>query len=106
VGGSGSLMRRCAVAAGLNGTAGAIAIGGGAAAVAAGSPTVPSGFSISTLAAGGSLSKPDDITQLGNHLFVSFQNGVGAKGEQLPAAAGQAPCRSSRWPVRRSPGGP
>ncbi len=84
MGGSGSLMRRCAVAAGLSGTAGAIAIGGGAAAVKAGSPTVPSGFSISTLAAGGSLSKPDDITQLGNHLFVSFQNGVGAKGEPAP----------------------
>jgi len=45
---------------------------------------VPSGFSISTLAAGGSLSKPDDITQLGNHLFVSFQKGVGAKGEPAP----------------------
>jgi len=84
VGESGSLMRRCAVAAGLSVTAGALAIGSGAAAVAAGSPTVPSGFSISTLAAGGSLSKPDDITQLGNHLFVSFQNGVGAKGEPAP----------------------
>jgi len=84
VGKSGSLMRRCAVAAGLSVTAGAIAIGSGAAAVAAGSPTVPSGFSISTLAAGGSLSKPDDIAQLGNHLFVSFQNGVGAKGEPAP----------------------
>jgi len=84
VGKSGSLMRRYAVAAGLSVTAGAIAIGSGAAAVAAGSPTVPSGFSISTLAARGSLSKPDDITQLGNHLFVSFQNGVGAKGEPAP----------------------
>jgi len=84
VGKSGSLRRRCAVAAGLSVTAGAIAIGSGAAAVAAGSPTVPSGFSISTLAAGGSLSKPDDIAQLGNHLFVSFQNGVGAKGEPAP----------------------
>jgi len=84
VGKSGSLMRRYAVAAGLSVTAGAIAIGSGAAAVAAGSPTVPSGFSISTLAAGGSLSKPDDITRLGNDLFVSFQNGVGAKGEPAP----------------------
>jgi len=84
VGKSGSLMRRCAVAAGLSVTAGALAIGSGAAAVAAGSPTVPSGFSISTLAAGGSLSKPDDIAQLGNDLFVSFQNGVGAKGEPAP----------------------
>ncbi len=84
MGKSGSLMRRCAVAAGLSVTAGALAIGSGAAAVAAGSPTVPSGFSISTLAAGGSLSKPDDIAQLGNDLFVSFQNGVGAKGEPAP----------------------
>jgi len=86
VGASRPSMRRGAAAAALCVAAGAIATGSGAAAVAAGGPTVPSGFSISTLAAGGSLSKPDDITQLGNHLFVSFQNGVGAKGE--PASGG------------------
>jgi hypothetical protein len=28
-----------------------------------------------------SLSKPDDLTRLGDHLFVGFQNGVGPNGE-------------------------
>jgi hypothetical protein len=32
------------------------------------------------------LTQPDDITQLGHHLFVGFQNGVGAQGE--PSADG------------------
>jgi hypothetical protein len=32
------------------------------------------------------LTQPDDITQLGQHLFVGFQNGVGAQGE--PSADG------------------
>ena len=33
-----------------------------------------------------SVSNPDDLTQLGAHLFVSYQNGVGAQGE--PTASG------------------
>lgn len=40
----------------------------------------------SVFAAGGNLSKPDDITNMGGSLFVSWQNGVGPKGE--PAANG------------------
>jgi hypothetical protein len=32
----------------------------------------------------GSLSKPDDLTRLGNELFVAFQNGVGPQGEPAP----------------------
>jgi hypothetical protein len=32
-----------------------------------------------------SVSKPDDLTQLGRHLFVSYQNGVGAQGEPTPS---------------------
>jgi len=32
------------------------------------------------------LSKPDDITALGSHIFVAFQNGVGPQGE--PSASG------------------
>jgi hypothetical protein len=31
------------------------------------------------------VSKPDDITRLGNHVFVAFQNGVGAQGEASPS---------------------
>ena len=38
----------------------------------------PAGSSTSTSEA---LSKPDDITQLGDNLFVAFQNGVGPQGE-------------------------
>jgi len=71
------------------GLAGAVlAVAGGASAWAGGpaGPAVPPGFSVSTVATGGALSKPDDITVLGNDLFVSFQNGVGAKGE--PAKSG------------------
>ena len=45
-----------------------------------------SGFTTSVFAAGGNLSKPDDITNMGGSLFVSWQNGVGPKGE--PAANG------------------
>lgn len=80
---SGALMRRRGTATVLSLAGGALAIASGSAAIAAG-PTVPAGFSITTLATGGSLSKPDDITVLGNDLFVSFQNGVGAKGEPAP----------------------
>lgn len=32
------------------------------------------------------ISQPDDITRLGNHIFVAFQNGVGPQGE--PSATG------------------
>ncbi|HUY16393.1 MAG TPA: hypothetical protein VMV11_02400, partial [Acidimicrobiales bacterium] len=38
----------------------------------------PAGSSTSKIEA---LSKPDDITQLGDNLFVAFQNGVGPQGE-------------------------
>lgn len=82
--GSAGLMRRCGVAAVLGLAAGSFAVGSGSAAAAAGNPTVPAGFSMTKLAAGATASKPDDIALLGNDLFVSFQNGVGAKGEPAP----------------------
>ncbi len=66
--------------AGFGLAGGVLSIAAGTAAWAAG-PAVPPGFSIDTVATGGALSAPDDIAQLGNHLFVSFQNGVGPKGE-------------------------
>jgi hypothetical protein len=37
------------------------------------------------LAVGGSLTQPDDITVLGGHVFVAFQNGVGSMGEPSPS---------------------
>ena len=46
------------------------------------------GAGITHPVAGGTaaISKPDDITNLGNHIFVGFQNGVGAQGE--PSTSG------------------
>jgi len=61
--------------------AGVVAAGGAAAAGAGG------GFGASVFASGGaSLSAPDDITSMNQHVFVAWQNGVGPMGE--PAANG------------------
>ncbi len=55
------------------------------AATAASGVKVPAGFSVHVVAsAPKGASQPDDITRLGNHLFVGYQNGVGAKGEPAP----------------------
>jgi len=65
-------------------TASAAPAGGGAGS----GIVVPAGFTVQTLAAGGgAMVGPDDITQLGDKLFIGYQNGVGAKGE--PAPSGQ-----------------
>ena len=37
------------------------------------------------------LSKPDDVTKLGDSLFTGFQNGVGPKASRAPAAISTAP---------------
>ncbi|MEZ0066375.1 hypothetical protein ABIA32_002385 [Streptacidiphilus sp. MAP12-20] len=51
-------------------------------------PTVPAGFSVQTVATGPTgQSSPDDITRLGNHLFVAYQNGVGSDGKASPKGA-------------------
>jgi hypothetical protein len=51
-----------------------------------GGVTVPAGFSTQTLVSGrGSTIGPDDITTLGDRLYVGFQNGVGAQGEPSPS---------------------
>jgi hypothetical protein len=62
-------------------TAGALALSA-APASAQGTPvTVPSGFHVSQFAASdGTISKPDDIVQLGDRIFVAWQNGVSATG--------------------------
>jgi hypothetical protein len=43
--------------------------------------TAQSATTTKVLAVGGSLTQPDDITVLGGHVFVAFQNGVGSMGE-------------------------
>jgi len=46
-----------------------------------------SGYTVKSFPAVGSESGPDDITHLGNSVYVSFQNGVGPQGEASPAGA-------------------
>jgi hypothetical protein len=48
---------------------------------------VPGGFTTTVFAHGGTLARPDDITQLGGKVFVAYQNGVGTKGE--PSKSGR-----------------
>jgi hypothetical protein len=43
------------------------------------------GYTVKSFAAVGAESKPDDITRLGNSIFVAFQNGVGPRGEAAPS---------------------
>ena len=58
----------------------AVATVGPSAALAA--TSVPAGFTVTQLAAAPSgLSSPDDITRLGAHLFIAYQNGVGSDGK-------------------------
>jgi hypothetical protein len=46
--------------------------------------TVPSGYSVSMFGQGGTATNPDDITRLGDHIFVGYQNGVGSDGKASP----------------------
>ncbi|GDY33631.1 hypothetical protein [Gandjariella thermophila] len=46
--------------------------------------SVPSGFTTTTFASGGTLSHPDDLTVLGGNVYVAYQNGVGSAGEPSP----------------------
>jgi hypothetical protein len=56
------------------------------AATAAARPVAPPAFTLSTFAGAPNraTSGPDDITSLGGHVFVGWQNGVGTKGEAAP----------------------
>ncbi len=40
------------------------------------------------------LTDPDDITLLGNDIFVGFQNGVGPQGQEALTATSTAPSSS------------
>lgn len=50
-----------------------------------GGVTVPAGFTATVFAHSGTLTGPDDMAQLGNNVFVAFQNGVGTMGEPSPS---------------------
>ena len=49
------------------------------------SPSQPHGVVIHTYAAVGAETKPDDLTRLGDSIYVAFQNGVGSMGEPTPS---------------------
>jgi hypothetical protein len=74
-----SSLLRAAVA--LLAATGALVLAGPAAATV----SVPSGFTVTQFASGGStMSKPDDIVRLGGRTFVAYQNGVGPDGSPAP----------------------
>jgi hypothetical protein len=50
-------------------------------------PKQASGYTVTAFAAVGTESKPDDVTRLGTHIYVAFQNGVGPLGEASPTGA-------------------
>lgn len=45
------------------------------------SVSVPNGYSVSTFTQGGTATNPDDITRLGDHIFIGYQDGVGSDGK-------------------------
>lgn len=59
----------------------------GAGAATGNAVTLPTGFTATTFAAGGTLSGPDDISRLDGDIYVAYQNGVGSMGE--PSSTGK-----------------
>ena len=78
-----------ATAAGIAAALLPMALAGPAAAVTTTGVSVPAGFSATVFATSttAAVTGPDDIAQLGDTLFVAYQNGVGSQGE--PAPSGQ-----------------
>lgn len=83
---SGVGMRYAGVAVGALVVAGAVgwAIGSSAGASEPQPGKLHTPLTTRVFASGGSLSSPDDITQLDGHVFVAWQNGVGPQGEASP----------------------
>ena len=59
-------------------------------------------LTIRTFSAVGSESKPDDLTRLGDFIYVAYQNGVGPKGEASPAGATKS--RIQQYSLNGAPG--
>ncbi len=66
-------------------------------------PPTAAGFTTRVIASGGVNSKPDDITELDNQLYVSFQNGVGPAGQ--PAPGGRRTSTIARFTLAGKPTG-
>jgi len=62
----------------------------------------PPGYTVKAFAAVGSESKPDDVTRLGNSIYVTFQNGVGPLGE--PASDGTTSSTIQQYGRNGTPG--
>ncbi|OOP64546.1 hypothetical protein BMF89_03785 [Arthrobacter sp. SRS-W-1-2016] len=59
-------------------------------------------YTVKSFAAVGSESKPDDITRLGNNIYVAFQNGVGPMGE--PSTSGATASTIQQYSLDGTPG--
>src|ERR1035437_7437427 len=65
-------------------------------------PKAPAGYTVKAFAAVGTESKPDDVTRLGNSMYVTFQNGVGPLGE--PASDGTTSSTIQQYRLDGTPG--
>ena len=65
-------------------------------------PRTPAGYTVKAFAAVGAESNPDDITRLGNSIYVAFQNGVGPLGE--PASNGTTTSTIAQYALDGTPG--
>ena len=74
-------MRRSLFARSLaaGAAAGAVAAAG-ITAGAAGTPTVPSGYHLSTFATGSAVTNPDSVTSGGGHIYIGYQNAAASDG--------------------------
>lgn len=65
-------------------------------------PAAPAGYTVKTFSPVGAESGPDDITRLGDSIYVSYQNGVGPLGE--PSAPGAAASTIQQYSLTGTPG--
>ena len=65
-------------------------------------PKTPAGYTVKAFAGVGAESKPDDVTRLGNFIYVTFQNGVGPLGE--PASDGTTSSTIQQYRLDGTPG--
>ena len=65
-------------------------------------PAAPAGYNVKTFSPVGAESAPDDITRLGDSVYVSFQNGVGPLGE--PSAVGATASIIQQYSLDGTPG--
>jgi len=95
--------QKAAVAAGAAFTVAALAITAMPASAAVhADPTPPAGYTVKAFAGVGPESKPDDVTRLGDFIYVTFQNGVGPLGE--PASDGTTSSTIQQYRLDGSPG--